>query len=58
MTKTATLLAGLCLLSATSVSAQPAEQKENVVRAEAPVVAGNVVNAKKRALADAFRQAA
>jgi hypothetical protein len=39
--------------------AQPAaEQNDRVVRAEAPIVAGNVVNAKKRALADAFRQVA
>jgi hypothetical protein len=45
----------LCLLAAT-VRAQPPEQNERVVRAEAPIVAGNAVNAKKRALADAFRQ--
>jgi hypothetical protein len=51
------LLAGLLPLVAGSVRAQPAaEQNDRVVRAEAPIVAGNVVNAKKRVLADAFRQ--
>jgi hypothetical protein len=34
------------------------ETNERVVRSEAPIVAGNAVSAKKRALADAFRQAA
>jgi len=58
MTKLGALLAGLCLLSGASASAQQPEQDQNVVRAEAPIVAGNAVNAKKRALADAFRQAA
>jgi hypothetical protein len=50
------------LLAASVVSAQPAElnerPNERVVRAESPIVAGNAVTAKKRALADAFRQAA
>ncbi len=46
------------LLAASAASAQPAEPNERVVRAEAPIVAGNAVTAKKRALADAFRQAA
>ena len=58
MTKLAILLAGITVLTSASASAQPAEPKESVVRAEAPIVAGNAVNAKKRALADAFRQAA
>jgi hypothetical protein len=55
--------AQVCLLGllAASASAQPAEPNERpnerVVRAEAPIVAGNAVTAKKRALADAFRQA-
>jgi hypothetical protein len=51
------LAAGICLLFAASAHAQPAEQKPNVVRAEAPVVAGNALNAKKLALANALRQA-
>ena len=52
------ILAGLCLLASGSARAQPvAEQNERVVRAEAPIVAGNAVNAKKRAVADALRQA-
>jgi hypothetical protein len=51
--------AGLCLLAASIAHAQPvAEQNDRVVRAEAPIVAGNALTAKKRALADAFRQAA
>ena len=58
MTKSGVLLAGLYLFSAVGASAQQAEPKENVVRAESPIVAGNAVNAKQRALADAFRQAA
>lgn len=53
----ASLAASFCLLFAAAVGAQPAETSQNVVRAEAPIVAGNAVNAKKRALADAFRQA-
>jgi len=57
MTKLEIFSTGLCLLFAASASAQQAEQKEDVVRAEAPIVAGNAVNAKKRAVADAFRQA-
>ena len=53
------LFAGLCLFAAGSARAEPvAEQNDRVVRAEAPIVAGNAMNAKKRALADAFRQAA
>lgn len=47
----------LCLLLAAGVSAQTAEPSDRVVRAEAPIVAGNALSAKKRALADAFRQA-
>ena len=58
MTKLAILLAGITVLTSAGAWAQPAEPKESVVRAEAPIVAGNAVNAKKRALADAFRQAA
>jgi hypothetical protein len=58
MTKLGIFAAGLCLLFATRAAAQAEEPKQNVVRAETPIVAGNVVNAKKRALADAFRQAA
>jgi len=53
--KGATAVFVLCLLAATA-RAQTPEQNERVVRAEAPIVAGNAVNAKKRALADAFRQ--
>ena len=46
------------LLTAGRVAAQqPAETDERLVRAEAPIVAGNAVTAKKRALTDAFRQA-
>jgi hypothetical protein len=54
----ASFAATICLFWAAGVCAQPAETNQNVVRAEAPIVAGNAVNAKKRALADAFRQAA
>jgi hypothetical protein len=51
--------AGLCLLVASIAHAEPvAEQNDRIVRAEAPIVAGNALTAKKRALADAFRQAA
>ncbi len=46
----------LGLLAPRAARAQEPEQNENVVRAEAPIVAGNAVIAKKRALADAFRQ--
>jgi len=52
------ILVALCLLSGSGARAQTPEQNERVVRAEAPIVAGNAVNARKRALADAFRQAA
>lgn len=52
-------LVGLC--AAGTAWAQPTvpneRSNERVVRAEAPIVAGNAVTAKKRALADAFRQA-
>lgn len=48
--------APLVLLWTGLAGAQPAAGP-NVVRAEAPVVAGNAVSAKKLALADAFRQA-
>ena len=51
------LLFAACSLLAVDVRGQAAEQNESVVRAEAPIVAGNAVSAKKRALADAFRQA-
>ena len=47
-----------CLMWTGGARAQAPEQNERVVRAEAPIVAGNAVNAKKRALSDAFRQAA
>jgi hypothetical protein len=57
MTKLGIVAAGLCLLAAARAAAQPDESNQNVVRAEAPIVAGHVPNAKKRALADAFRQA-
>jgi hypothetical protein len=55
-TRTSGVLVVLCLIAASGARAQPPEQNERVVRAEAPIVAGNAVNAKKRALADAFRQ--
>lgn len=58
MRKLASFAATLCLGWAAVAFAQPAETNQNVVRAEAPIVAGNAVSAKKRALADAFRQAA
>ena len=54
----ASFAATTCLLWGAVGLAQPAETNPNVVRAEAPIVAGNAVNAKKHALADAFRQAA
>ena len=55
-TRAGGILVVWCLLSASSARGETSEQ--NVVRAEAPIVAGNAVNAKKRALADAFRQVA
>ncbi len=58
MTKSAIASLGFCLLLAARVWAQPAEPKPNVVRAEAPIVAGNALNAKKLAVANALRQAA
>jgi hypothetical protein len=54
--RTRAVLVVLCLLAVGGARAQTPEQNERVVRAEAPIVAGNAVNAKKRALADAFRQ--
>jgi hypothetical protein len=51
------LLFAACSLVAVEAMGQAGEQNENVVRAEAPIVAGNAESAKKRALADAFRQA-
>jgi hypothetical protein len=57
MTKVGLVFASLLLLFASGAHAQPEETRQNVVRAEAPIVAGNAVSAKKRALADAFRQA-
>jgi hypothetical protein len=52
------LLAG-CLLTAAQVHAQTPspDANDHIFRSEAPVVAGNAVSAKKRALSDAFRQA-
>ena len=44
--------------AATTAAAQTPEPSDRVVTAQAPIVEGNAVNAKKRALADAFRQAA
>src|SRR5512140_1195793 len=46
----------LALAAATAVAQTP-EPNDRVVTAQAPIVEGNAVNAKKRALADAFRQA-
>jgi hypothetical protein len=57
MRRLSSFVASVSLLWAASVLAQPAEPNQNVVRAEAPIVAGNALNAKQRALADAFRQA-
>jgi hypothetical protein len=51
------ILAVLGLLATSAARGQTPEPNDRVVRAEAPVVAGNAVMAKKRALADAFRQA-
>ena len=48
----------LALLLAAKARAQPEETRQDVVRAEAPIVAGNAVNAKKLAIASALRQAA
>jgi hypothetical protein len=57
MTKSVLCNVGLCLsLVAASAWAEEAA-RENVVRAEAPIVAGNAVNAKKLAVANALRQA-
>ena len=53
----AALAFAVCSLGAIKATGQPAEASDNVVRAEAPIVAGNAVSAKKRALADAFKQA-
>ena len=49
--------AAVCLFAAVDVSAQTPEPNERMVKAEAPIVAGNAVSAKKRAIADALRQA-
>ena len=57
MKRIGNILVALCLFLAGNAFAQPAEPNERVVRAEASIVAGNAVTAKKRALADAFRQA-
>lgn len=61
-------LAAVCFFAAPGVVGQPVtpapaaapatEGSDHLVRAEAPVVAGNVLSAKKRALSDAFRQSA
>lgn len=54
------IFAGLVLLPVGRAWAQTAETPrpdDRIVRAEAPVVAGNAVSAKKRAIADALRQA-
>ncbi len=50
-------MAALGLLWAAGVAAQTTEPDGRVVRAEAPIVAGNAVSAKKLAMAAAFRQA-
>jgi hypothetical protein len=64
-------LALFCLLVGAPATAQPGapqtpqpaaqapapEANDRIVKAEAPIVAGNAVSAKKRALSDAFRQA-
>jgi hypothetical protein len=42
---------------AATAAAQAPEPSDRVVTAQAPIVEGNAVNAKKRALSDAFRQA-
>jgi len=61
--KPSSLFLAICLLVARDVHAQApapapaAETNDHIVRAEAPVVAGNVPSAKKRAISDAFRQA-
>jgi hypothetical protein len=53
-----TLASVFALLFASATAAgQAPEANDRVVTAQAPVVEGNAVNAKKRALADAFRQA-
>jgi len=59
MTGIARFLAAVCLLVAVPVAAQTPtpEASDRIVRAEAPIVAGNAVSAKKRAISDAFRQA-
>jgi hypothetical protein len=44
-------------VAASTSAAQTPEPNDRVVTAQAPIVEGNAVNAKKRALADAFRQA-
>ncbi len=54
--RTCRILILLGLLAPSLARAQEPQPSESVVRAEAPVVAGNAVNAKKRALSDAFRQ--
>jgi hypothetical protein len=43
--------------AAATAAGQVSEPSDRVVTAQAPIVEGNAVNAKKRALADAFRQA-
>jgi hypothetical protein len=45
------------LFASATAAGQTPEANDRVVTAQAPVVEGNAVNAKKRALADAFRQA-
>jgi hypothetical protein len=57
MKATRGLLAAICWLVAVEGSAQTPEPNERIVKAEAPIVAGNAVSAKKRAIADAFKQA-
>jgi hypothetical protein len=56
MTKSVLCSAGLCLSLVAHAWAEEAA-RENVVRAEAPIVAGNAVNARKLAVASALRQA-
>jgi hypothetical protein len=58
MMKSAIACLGIGLLLAAEGWAQPEEPRQDVVRAEAPIVAGNAVNAKKLAITSALRQAA
>lgn len=55
MTKSLLCSTGICLSLVASAWAE--EPNQNVVRAEAPIVAGNAMNAKKLAVGNALRQA-